>query len=478
MNQVQRLFSISAWGLRAKLAFGLLTAIVIELALVAVSLAIVSQALPAAMRPVVGGQLAVALLVVLLPGLALISLAWALIRIYVVSPIERLCEGLKRLAGGGYDRPLPVPPIPDEIGQATSQLNTINDQFRQAIRDLESTVAQRTRDLEAAREIGLALSPIRDIQLLAERVTTLITERFENVYYAQLFLLDDSGSSAILQAGTGEQGQRLLARGYRIDADDPGTVGQALRRGTPLLASDVTQEPETDSASTFPDTRARCVLPFRAGSMVLGVLDLHSRLSDAFSEVELRLFQTIADQLSSTIQNVQLFEELQMRVNEFEALNRQTVAKTWRDYALGLHTDTSLLASNREALSPLQRHAIQTGNFAELRDGDRIRFAVPIRLRGQPLGAIEWEVPRATYNESVRTLAEELTARLALTADNIRLIEQSQRQAQRERLLNEIGGALTQQTDIAQILETAVQQLGQALNVSQTVVQLRKENSA
>ena len=477
MNRLLPLFNISAWGLRAKLAFGLLAATVIELALVAVSLAIVSQNLPSSIRTAVGGQLAIALLVVLLPGLALIGLAWALLRLYVISPLERLREGLNQLAVGGYDRPLPVPPTPDEIGQATAQLNIINDQFQSALRDSESTVAQRIRDLEAAREIGLALSPIRDTRILAERAITLIAERFSAIYYAQLFLLDDSGANAILWAGTGETGRRLLNRGYRIAIDDSGLVGQALRRGLPMTASEMDQSPGIGSVSEYSDTKARCVLPLRAGSNTLGALDLHSRASDAFPEVERRLFQTIADQLSSTIQTVQLFEELQMRVNEFEALNRQTVAKAWRDYALTLRTDITRLASDQEAVSPLQRHVIQTGRSAELREGDRIRFAVPIRLRGQPLGAVEWDVPHVHYTDALRTLAEELTARLALTADNIRLVEQSQHQAQRERLLNEIGGALTQQSDIAQILETAVQQLGQALNVTQTVVQLRKENS-
>src|SRR5579864_5554360 len=151
------MFNVGAWNLRTKLAFGLLGAAFIELALVGVSLAIVSENLPVAIRTTIGSQIAFALLVVLLPGLALLALAWALLNVYVLSPFERLTEGLERLAEGGYDRPLPVPPIFDEIGQATNQLNAINEQFQRATHTLETTLVHRTRDLEAAREIGLTL---------------------------------------------------------------------------------------------------------------------------------------------------------------------------------------------------------------------------------------------------------------------------------------------------------------------------------
>lgn len=479
MNPQLRIINVSAWTLRAKFAFGLLSAALIEVALVAVSLALIGQNLPLSIRAEVGNQITLSLLVVLLTGLTLLGLAWALLNVYVLAPLERLREGLKQLAQGGYDRPLPVPPVPDEIGQATNQLNVINEQFQQSINALQATVADRTRDLEAASQIGLTLSTIRDSQTLADRGTALITERFADVAVAQFFLLDDSGTHAILKAATGEQGRKLIERGYQVSVDDPGPIGQVVRNSASLIVADVKQISMAETDLAWSDMQVECILPIRIGSTVFGVLDLYSRNADTFTNVEMRVFQTIADQFSSTIQNAQLFEELHMRLSEFEALNRQTIARAWRDYSMGLRSNNLLanLSAGEGALTPLQRQAIETGKYAEQRDSDHVRFAVPIHLRGQPLGAVEWEVPRATYNETLRALAEELTARLALTADNIRLLEQSQRQAQRERMLNDIGGALTQQTDIAQILETAVQQLGQALNVSQTVIELRKEIS-
>jgi GAF domain-containing protein len=115
---------------------------------------------------------------------------------------------------------------------------------------------------------------------------------------------------------------------------------------------------------------------------------------------------------------------------------------------------------------------MDTRQIAERLDDGMITFAVPILLRDEVLGAVEWQVPEARYTSNTRQMAFELTARLALTADNIRLFEQSRRIAQRELLVNQISGKLTGTTDIDEILQTAVRELGLALRSPQTAIQL------
>ena len=86
-------------------------------------------------------------------------------------------------------------------------------------------------------------------------------------------------------------------------------------------------------------------------------------------------------------------------------------------------------------------------------------------------------MPSSNYSTALGTLAQDLTARFALTADNVRLLDQTQRQVQRERLINNISAQLTQQSDVTQILQTAVRELGLALSVSQTVIEIDKEQT-
>ncbi|NOG52695.1 MAG: hypothetical protein HND48_27055 [Chloroflexi bacterium] len=80
---------------------------------------------------------------------------------------------------------------------------------------------------------------------------------------------------------------------------------------------------------------------------------------------------------------------------------------------------------------------------------------MPIALRGQVLGAVLWELPINEFGDDKVQLAEELVGRLAVSLDNARLFEESQRAAERERVLNDIAAKITAQSDVEAILTTA-----------------------
>ena len=81
-------------------------------------------------------------------------------------------------------------------------------------------------------------------------------------------------------------------------------------------------------------------------------------------------------------------------------------------------------------------------------------------------------------SEDKLELARELAARLALSLDNARLFQESQRATERERLVNNIAAKLTAQTTINEILQTAVREVGQALRAPQVTIQLRGTNTS
>ncbi len=156
-------------------------------------------------------------------------------------------------------------------------------------------------------------------------------------------------------------------------------------------------------------------------------------------------------------------------------LNRQLIGTAWQDYAgtrQGKLPGASTSNAETQSWSETQRRAVETGEVVEHVGEDIVTFAVPVSLRGQVLGAVEWDIPRAAYTENARQLAGELAGRLAISADNARLFEQAQRVAQRERLVNDIASKLVQQTDVSEILKVAVREVGQALRVPQTSIRL------
>ncbi len=426
------------------------------------------------------GSFVLRLLLILGVGFAVLALIALYLERTVDGPIRRLARIAPDVAQGRI--PDTIEPLRqrDELGSLYHAFGMLTARLRQDVRGLEVRVSRRTRDVEATRDIGQAISSIHDLDTLLREVTELIRQRFENIYHAQVFLLDAQGEYAMLRVSTGEVGQKLLARGHRLAVGSQSVIGHVTAEGQPVVALDTSTSTIHKANELLPDTRAELALPLRATEGVIGALDLQSKQVDAFSEADISLFQNIADQLAVAITNARLFEELQTRVVEIEALNRQLVGEAWRGYARSRRGALPAASTGNgvsDSWSELQSQAVKTGKVVEHIDETTVTFAVPISLRGEVLGAVEWDIPRGAYNEDVRQLAQELASRLAISADNARLFDQAQRVAEREALVNAIANKLTQQTNIARILWVAAREVGQALRVPHTSIRLAASQS-
>jgi len=70
------------------------------------------------------------------------------------------------------------------------------------------------------------------------------------------------------------------------------------------------------------------------------------------------------------------------------------------------------------------------------------------------------------------TILQTIAGEVALTIENARLIELTQRTAQRERMINEINARVRQSVDLDAILRTAVNELGQSLKAARVVARV------
>jgi GAF domain-containing protein/HAMP domain-containing protein len=396
---------------------------------------------------------------------------WYFYEMTVIVPIRRLTEVAARAAQGQNVAEMDLPEQNDEIGTLAQSFYSITELARQDIRALESRIAQRTRDIEATRDIAQIISSIRDLDGLLTEVVELVRERFSDVYHAQVFLLDQTRQYAVLRVSTGEAGKALLARGHRLAVGSQSVIGRATADGEPVVALDTSTSSVHRANELLPDTRAELALPLRTRDGIIGALDLQSKRPESFSDSDVRLFQSMADELAIAITNARLFEESQARLSEIEDLNRRLLGEAWQGYAASRRQGQGGAAAT-QAWSELQRQAIARRDLVERAEPDMVTFSVPVILRDQIFGAVEWSVSRQNYNENVRLLARELADRLAVSADNARLLEHTQRLAYRERLVSEIAGKLVQQTDVSRVLQTAVKELGLALQAPQTTIRL------
>ena len=417
-----------------------------------------------------------------------LSAALALIGVFLLSrliaaPINRLRQTTARMASGELDAPVPDTQRGDEIGGLARETAALGQKINLLVSDLENRVIARNRDIAATQEIARYAASQVNLQTLMDRVVDLIVASFPALYHAQIFLVDSDREYAVLRASTGEPGRQLLRRGHRLAVGSQSVIGQVSDGGDLVVARDTAASPVHRRNEFLLDTRAELAIPLKVGTVIIGALDVQSRQPDVFTPDLITALQTMADQVSITIQNARLFEEVSRRAIEVDEANKRATLAAWQDFmrdqrALRLTQTAGMKEADADLLfGPLRQRALDTAEpvVGELTARGTLPVVAPVVLRGQALGTVEWEVPAQSFGAERLSLAQELAGRLAISLENARLFQESRRAAERERLVNSISARITSQTSIEQILQTAVREVGQALRTPQVSIRLRDD---
>lgn len=262
-----------------------------------------------------------------------------------VTPILRLTSTAQSLSEGDLDARTDVTGG-DELGQLGRTFNNMATQLKDLVSSLESRVASRTADLATSAEIAAAANQIRDRDELVSLTVNLIRDRFD-FYYVQAYLMDDSGEYAVLSDGTGYVGRRLLGRNWQLPLNGQSLVANTVKSGTLTVVQDTVSDPNWLANELLPDTRSEIVIPLRLQNEVIGVLDIQHSEVNSFDEDQQQLFQTLADQLSVTFENVNLLSDTEERAKRLATVSEVAIAaSTERDVAKMLRTASQLTRDN------------------------------------------------------------------------------------------------------------------------------------
>lgn len=180
-------------------------------------------------------------------------------------------------------------------------------------------VGQRAVQLQTAAEVARATSSILDPEELLPRAVELIRDRFD-YYYVGVFLTDAERRWALLRAGTGEAGRRMLEAGHRLEVGGASMIGVCIADARARIALDVGAEAVRFDNPHLPETHSEMAVPLRRGEQAIGALTVQSTARGAFSEEDITLMTTIADQLATALENARLFAESQRGL---EAISRK-----------------------------------------------------------------------------------------------------------------------------------------------------------
>ncbi len=341
------------------------------------------------------------------------------------------------------------------------------------------TLQNRSAQLQTIAELGQTLVQLQDLNDILDNAVRLISERF-GFYHVGIFLLDAERRYAVLRAANSEGGQRMLARNHRLEVGEQGIVGYAAARKRARIALDVGEDAEHFDNPDLPGTHSEMALPLMVGDDVLGVLDIQSRLTNAFSSGDVEILQVLANQLAVAIRNALLFNENQRALEIARRAYAESTREAWqqflktRRYQGYLCDELDMVSPVRPEWPPEMQSALQAGRLVAV---DERTLAAPVQVRGQTIGVVRLRkgVDAPPWNAEERTLVQALVEQLALAVDSARLYTATQLRAERERLTAEIVNRMRTSNDPQTILKTAVQELRSALGVSKAQVLLQPE---
>lgn len=403
------------------------------------------------------------------------------------SSLNTLVEYSSRINQGEYNLKLP---ITGEGGLhvLAQNLNCIAGQLDELTANLDMQVAERTSDLETrtrriqtAAEIASQIAAPHHLSDLLNTAVGLIRERFD-YYHVGIFLVDDQKEFAVLKAANGETGNLLVQSGHKLGIGKSGIVGMVTAKGEPRIAADVTQDPAHYRNPILPYTRAEMALPLKAGGEIIGAIDVQSMEAGSFTQEDVSMLQTVADQLAVAVENTRLVEKLEASIQEANLLNKRQVENTWQhftaqtqitgyqyDRLLVLPTVTILPEEVQRQLNSgqvvIRNSEVQT-DAAGMRQHKSTLY-VPLILHEQLIGVIgiEHDQPEHKWTENDLAIAQAAANQVSLTLENARLLEETHQRAERERIAGQITARMRVSNDPQQILQTAVSELKQALGV-------------
>lgn len=352
------------------------------------------------------------------------------------------------------------------------RVNQRTDELRQRGQDLESAnlqIQRRAAQLEALAQVMQAITSVRDLGELLPRIASVISDKF-GFYHVGVFLLDEVNEYAILSAANSEGGQKMLARRHRLRVGAEGIVGFVTAHGEPRVAMDVGRDPVFFNNPDLPTTHSELALPLRMQSQIIGALDVQSTETAAFTDEDVQMLSLLADQVSLAIETARLFDETRVALAEAEAVSRQFTREAWSRVPVE-HNLIGYRYSVAGAAPLTEPVGLATADKGRSRPSETGQVAVPIQLRGETIGTLVIQPPSGDeLNQDQIDLIKAVAERVALSAENARLFEETTRRAERERLVSDITGRIRSNTDPQAMIQTAIDELRKALGATRVEV--------
>ncbi len=337
----------------------------------------------------------------------------------VIQPLRSLSEITRKFAEGDWKQRANVQ-SDDEVGSLANSFNYMANEIGDVYHSLEQKVEERTRQIQTAAEVAQSITTLSSLDEMLKKTTELLVQQF-GYHQASIYIVDRSGKFVDFKAGFGDATKGLADKNYRLEVGSASIIGWVSANNRTRIALDVSEDSLHLKNELLPDTRSEASVPISLGDLVLGVLDVQSKLPNAFSKDTIVMLQTLASQTAAAIQTTGLIETSHVNFQELERLYRSSrlIAEA--------KDGTEILEISGQILKgvpyPAALFSIENNQFSLISSSDSIRSLNPTIELGQQYDVTFTEVNSFLFRGAIIVAATDMVSCPKILQDIITQLE-------------------------------------------------------